>query len=340
MTNAADVEKKAALKAAMRDMIAKKKEQIAETKKADAEKKTAESQRADVEKKVETKPKDGGAKKVGKEKAQAAMREALANRKSQRAEKAVETKKAEEVVEVEEVVTKATSPMKENSTQKKVDKLYKDWDKIVEDELGEDDDDDDFDSGQLEELNKVYMAAEKDFYKEMSNFDKIEQEDGWNDLVSQDKESAESFKHPHKPRLSETLPDRTVTGHANPQKAQQQAIIKKQDAAYKNFCKGFLKGAEPPKPRKNVPKKVVEAEKDDANLDKLMAALDEMGKVKEEDDNLLKSLRERFGDPLEDARARAAGPEQLTDEDIQKMMAEVCGRSSERIEDRITEALD
>ena len=61
------------------------------------------------------------------------------------------------------------------------------------------------------------MAAEKDFYKEMSNFDKIEQEDGWNDLVSQDKESAESFKHPHKPRLSETLPDRTVTGHANPQ---------------------------------------------------------------------------------------------------------------------------
>ena len=43
---------------------------------------------------------------------------------------------------------------------------------------------------------------------------------------------------------------------------------------------------------------------------------------------------------MEDARARAAGPEQLTDEDIQKMMAEVCGRSSERIEDRITEALD
>ena len=40
--------------------------------------------------------------------------------------------------------------------------------------------------------------------------------------------------------------------------------------------------------------KVVEAEKDDANLDKLMAALDEMGKVKEEDDNLLKSLRERY----------------------------------------------
>ena len=105
---------------------------------------------------------------------------------------------------------------------------------------------------------------------------------------------------------------------------------------------------------------VLDAERDDANLDKLMEALDEMGKTKQEDDGLLKSLRERYllivfikkrllntiliqslclnphfdvrnrlGDPLEDARARAAGPEQLTDDDIQKMMAEVCGRTEQ-----------
>ena len=39
---------------------------------------------------------------------------------------------------------------------------------------------------------------------------------------------------------------------------------------------------------------VLDAERDDANLDKLMEALDEMGKTKQEDDDLLKSLRERY----------------------------------------------
>ena len=218
MTNA-DTDKKAALKASMRDMIKKKKDQIsaAETKKAEDKK--------------------------------AALRASM--------KKAMESKKIAKKVEDDDVnVPRRISPVKDDSTQKRVDKLYKDWDKIVDEELSEGEYDDDFDSSQLEELNKVYMAAEQDFYKEMRNFDKIEKEDGWSDLVKQDKESADTFHHPHKQRLTDKLPDRTVTGHANPQKTQQQAIIKKQDAAYKNFCKGFLKGAEAPKPRKHVPKKV------------------------------------------------------------------------------------
>eukprot|EP00398_MALV-I-01_sp_L67-1_P000821 gene821-988_t len=78
----------------------------------------------------------------------------------------------------------------------------------------------------------------------------------------------------------------------------------KQDQAYLNFCKGFLKGAAAPKEKPQT-----QLEKEDEHLDKLISALDEMGKTKQEDDDLLKRLRESCGDPLEDARKRAEGPE-------------------------------
>eukprot|EP00398_MALV-I-01_sp_L67-1_P000822 gene822-989_t len=152
----------------------------------------------------------------------ASMRELIKQKRAAKSKAAPSTKpepKPEFSTSIsEKVVEKKVQEIKEipvvEKQVDKVERLSKDWDKILEDEM--DSDDSDMDADTYAQLNKIYMDAEKDWHKEMRNYDEIKKEDGWDELVKVEKESANTFKHPHKPRPNDKLPSLTPFGEPNP----------------------------------------------------------------------------------------------------------------------------